>query len=102
MPAQTIKEEMAKVRKEIAVIAAIVGVVVLAAILVTGWFGDHRSCLRSKPVRAAQIKQREINRDSIKFWEDRGEAEIAARLRQRVKADSHIRNLNCSRLLPGT
>lgn len=97
MPQQIIKQGFRTMRRELAV----VGAVLVVAILVTGWMGDRRSCLRQVDIRRALIEQRQINQSAIAFYEARGDDEIAARLRQRVEADSHIHELDCSQLLPG-
>jgi hypothetical protein len=101
MPQQTIRLEMGRLRREVAIVAAILGTVTIIAIMATGWVGDRRSCQRQLDIRRALIEQREINRASITFWEKRDEPIIADRLRARVRADSRIQQLDCSGLLPG-
>lgn len=79
-----------------------IGGTLIVLTLVIGWFGDKRSCERQVPVRKALIENREISRVAIPFWEARGEQVIADRLRDRVRADSGISQLDCTQVLPGT
>lgn len=102
MPAQTIKREMARLRKELLIIGSTLGLILIVVVLIVGWAGDHRSCLRSVPLRASVIEQREINKQAIPYWESVGRPEVAARLRQRVQADRDVTQLDCSGLFPGT
>lgn len=94
---QAVHEGFRRLRKAIIVL----GTVLIVLTVVIGWFGDRRSCQRQIDIRRALIANREINRAGIKFWADRGEPRVAERLRQRVRADEGIRQLDCNRLLPG-
>lgn len=98
MPQNAIRAGFARLRLEVAAF----GAAVILVVLITGWYGDYRSCRRSDPVRDALIFQRETNRGAIGFWEARGEKAIAQRLRARVKADEHLKSLHCGFPLSGT
>lgn len=79
----------------------LIGLAVMVGLLLAeGWVTDYRSCKRANPARIALAADAQLARESVAFWLDEGEPEIAARARKRAKIFS-VPPLSCFKLLPG-
>jgi hypothetical protein len=101
MPQETIRREFARLHRENLIVSAVGLAVIILVVLVVGWFSDHRSCLRSVPLRQFVIDQKPIDRKAEAYWRQLGDYQTAKRIHERLKAEAKVRQLDCSGLLPG-
>lgn len=101
MPTQAIKEEFAHLRRERNRTLGGLAAVVVVVVCVTGWFGDHRSCQRSREIRQYLRDQIPVDQDALRYWIAQGEKVIADRVRQRLAIERQVRQLDCNSIFPG-